>query len=570
MLTTVNGTGSGATPDDVDPALDSAASASASSGLRRLHPADGLFLRAEHLDQIQTYARDLAHLDALAGGSGVVYGFTLDLDADKQLVGAGSGLAIDPSGQPLRSLGRLEVDLSALERGVSGRVWIIEVVAAAPIPAGNEPVFSSACASPCGPDSSIQPWLDSAVQLRVRADTLTGSWIDADAEHALSALVSAYFERERRAGDPWLIPAAAGAPVPRLATRPWAAGAPTGPPGPAGVPLGLLAWICDGWYLDVWSARRDRGLTPPVMAWEGRLGKRPQPDFTAQLLQFENQLAAGPVDPQHPLTDRFVELPPAGYLPRPPSLGTDLSLETWLDAVFDGAAVPRVARCTADVAVTAVGLAQHLDRIPLTRFADPPVEIRILVPDIPADLPAVSTPDYGWLAFVREPQLLEFARRRQIPEPPPPESQPAPQTQPAPVPPASQAPGPPAEVQGGLAVAARVVDAPSSRARYAQRVEAAGAEPPAAEVRFAGSGWEMAADTDAVRTLREAIDDGGPYSSLDVVATTANPAREPLAAARASALAAQLGLGGTGTASAVYAMRRDGPEALFLMVRRAR
>ena len=242
MLDTVKGKGSAAEAA-LDPALQSVDSATASTGLRRLHPADGLFLRAEHLDQIQTYARDLAQVGALAGGTGVVYGFTLDLDPDRERVGAGAGLAIDPSGQALRSLSRLEVELAGLERDVVGRVWIVEVVAAPPIPSGNEPVYAAACATSCGPDSSIQPWLDDAVELRVRAETLTGDWVNADAQHALSALVSAYFEQERRRGLPWLTPASAGAAVPRLDTRPWASAAPAAAPGPAAVPLGLLARI---------------------------------------------------------------------------------------------------------------------------------------------------------------------------------------------------------------------------------------------------------------------------------------------------------------------------------------
>jgi hypothetical protein len=560
MLTTVNGTGSAGPQATVDPAPESATSAAASSGLRRLHPADGLFLRAEHLDQIQTYARDLAHLGALAGGSGVGYGFTLDLDPGKQLVGAGAGLAIDPSGQVLRSLGRLEVDLSRLARDVAGRVWIVEVVAAAPIPAGNEPVFTAACAGPCGPDSSIQPWLDTAVELRVRADTLTGDWVDADAEHALSALVSAYFDRERRGGSPWLTPASAGAAVPRLASRPWATGAPPGPPAPAGVPLGLLAWIGGGWCLDVWSARRDRALTPPEVAWQNRLSLRPQPVFTAQVLQFENQLSAGPADPAHPLTDRFVELPPAGYLPRPEPDG-DRSLEDRLDAVFAGAARLRLVRCTADAAVTAVGLAQHLNRIPLRANADPPVDLVILVPDIAADLPALSTPGYGWVAFVREPQVAVISRRRPDPSPTP---------APAPGSAAPAAPAAATAVQDTATVRAHVVEASSSRARYAQRLDAAAAGAPAAEIRFPGGGWELAADASAVRRLRKAVDKSGPYSSVDVVATTADPAQEPLAAARARALAAQIGIGDTDPPGAVYATRRDGPDAVFLMVRRTR
>ena len=76
---------------------------------------------------------------------------------------------------------------------------------------------------------------------------------------------------------------------------------------------------------------RDRA---PAVSWQNHLSLRPLPVFTAQLLQFEDQLSTGAADPEHPLTDRFVELPPAGYLPRPLDIGEQNSLEGWLDASF--------------------------------------------------------------------------------------------------------------------------------------------------------------------------------------------------------------------------------------------
>ena len=199
-----------------DAGLDSASSPAAASGIRRFEPADGLFLRAEHLRQIEDYARDLSLVNGLAGDPGVVYGYTLDLDPEKQVVGATSGLAIDPSGRPLRSPARLEVDLSGLARSERGRIWIVEVLAADSIPAGNEPLYSAVCATPCGPETSIQPWRDDAVRLRVRAETLYGGWVDTLPRRRLSALVSAYFDQERREGDPWLTPATPGADVPGI------------------------------------------------------------------------------------------------------------------------------------------------------------------------------------------------------------------------------------------------------------------------------------------------------------------------------------------------------------------
>jgi len=550
MPKTINGSGSGV-PSTTGTTSRSVASPATSSGIRRLDPVDGLFLRAEHLQQIQDYAADLSRLDALAGGSGVVYGFTLDLDPEKQTVGATAGLAFDPSGGALRSRSRLEVDLTMLERGGAGQIWIVEVVAAEPIPSGNEPLYSSVCGTPREPESSIQPWRDYAVQLRVRADTLTGNWVNADAAHARSALVSTYFDRERRGGDPWLTPATAGAAIPDLATRTWGRAAPEASPSPAGVALGLLAWIGDAWCLDVWSARRDRVLTPPVSAWQSHFGLRPQPVFTAQVLQFQDQLAAGPVSPGYPLTKRFVELPPAGFLPMPTDLGEDQEgIGRWLDEVFGSGVKVNVNRCTADVALSAVTLAQHLDRIPLVpgtkkgHGTKTLPEVQIFAPLTLADLPQVWTDRYGWLAFVRSPQGLRPDRRYTL------------------VPP--HFPG-----QTDV-VRAFVLDAPSSRVRYRNRVESAAAEDPVTEVLFGESGWEMPLDPEAMMSIRRAIDEGGPAGLVDLVATSADLAREPLIAARARALAAQLDLGEAGGLLGVYTTRLDGPDAVFIMVRRQR
>jgi hypothetical protein len=545
MLNTVNGKGSAEAT--ADPALPYVTSPAASTGLRRFHPADGLFLRAEHLDQIQSYASDLALLHGIAGGSGVVFGYRLDLNAGTETLGATAGLAVDPSGRPLRSRGRLEVDLSDLERDVVGRIWVVEVVAADPIPSGSEPLYSAVCASPCGPESSIRPYLDEAVQLRVRAETLDGDWVNATADRVRSAVASAFFDRERRAGGPWLTPSAAGATIPELSFWPWSAATPAGAPAPGGVPVGILTWLggSDGaWQLDVWMARRDRMLTPPAVSWQNHLSLRPLPVFTAQLLQFEDQLSTGAADPDHPLTDRFVELPPAGYLPRPLDLGEQNSLEAWLDASFGFAVQLQVDASSADVAISAVNLAQHMDRIPLTGNPDPPPRVHVLVPEIEADLPAVHTDRYPWMAFAREPQI----RRRETDRPtPPPQS----------------AAG--SDVGEAATLGVHVLRAPIPRAQYLPRALQAVTEPPTAELSF--DGWTIAPQPKAIRAVRDAVDAIGPHSMVDVLATTADPARAPLVAARARALAEHLGLDDGQTPAGVYSRVVDGPEAVFLMVR---
>ena len=90
-------------------------------------------------------------------------------------------------------------------------------------------------------------------------------------------------------------------------------------------------------------------------------------------------------------------------------------------------------------------------------------------------------------------------------------------------------------------------------------------EPPTAELRF--DGWTIVPQPKAIRVVRDAVDAIGPHSMVDVLATTADPARAPLVVARARALAEKLGLDDGQTPAGVYSRVVDGPEAVFLMVR---
>ena len=117
-----------------DQTQESVGQTTSSSGLRRLHPADGLFLRAEHLQQIQDYARELFRTGALAAGTGVAYGFELSVN-DSQLQ-VKPGLAFDPSGQPLRTQVAVTLDLGKLTVR-PGRFWVVGVTSAPPQAAGQ-------------------------------------------------------------------------------------------------------------------------------------------------------------------------------------------------------------------------------------------------------------------------------------------------------------------------------------------------------------------------------------------------------------------------------------------------
>ena len=106
----------------------------------------------------------------------------------------------------------------------------------------------------------------------------------------------------------------------------------------------------------------------------------------------------------------FQELPPAGFLPV--AAGAE-DIADQLRAMF-GTVKVTVRHSSADAALRAVTAAQHLDRIPLTLDGggdDPAVEVWI--PDVLADLPEVTTPAYGWVAFVRD------RTRVVLPDPPP-------------------------------------------------------------------------------------------------------------------------------------------------------
>jgi|GEM_PF-2983164 len=423
---------------------DSVSAGPVSGGIRRLNPADGLFLRSEHLNQMQAYSRELALAVGIAGGTGVVHGYQLSL-ADAELT-VTPGLAVDAAGMPLRTGAPVTLRLDGLATP-PGRFWLVEVIADRPVPSDNEPVYGNLCGDPCS-GSSIQPWLDDAVRVRVSArDTLPGLASVPAANRTRNWLASAYFEQERRAGPPWLTPDQSGA-VASLLGLPWSGGQPATAPGvlgePAGngVPLGVLLRVEDGWQLDVWTARRDLVQTVPRAAWEYRLGLRPWPVFVAQVLQFQAQLAELPPAEQlgeavlgeaadfyetvlaeaprsrkavqqlwdkwaqqhtRPLTEGsllghgFGELPPAGFLPHPTGKA---ALAERLQALFGPNVVLQVHSNSADAALRAVTEAQHLDRIPLDRPAAKPT-VDVWIPDTAADLPAVFTPSYGWIAFAR-------------------------------------------------------------------------------------------------------------------------------------------------------------------------
>ncbi|MDR7081035.1 hypothetical protein J2X01_000304 [Arthrobacter ginsengisoli] len=413
---------------------------------RGLHAADGLFLRAAHLEAIQEYARSLALSAGMAAGTGVVWGFPLRLLPDSLEVGP--GLAIHPQGFALQSIEAATLDLEQLNNDGTS-YWILEAEPGAQLYEGSEPSYGNICQDSC-PGATIQPWQQDTVLFRLRAETFPGL-DDLDTDSARSRLASHYFERERRLLEPWLTPRDSTGRVSPLLTRSWAQGLPAKPDA-KGVPLALLVKVGNEWVLDVWAARRDIDGAVSSRALLSRLGMRPWNTFMAQILQFQAQLAETSLESSH--TDEvsikravevigetirrlgeeraehllsgylaglregpastldeagFTELPPAGFIADPGQEGRSLQS---LTAFFGGKVGLRLIRSSADAALSAVAEAQHLDRIPLNPRTENQALIDVYIPSVEADLDAVRTETYGWLAFVRRRRTATEAPER--------------------------------------------------------------------------------------------------------------------------------------------------------------
>jgi hypothetical protein len=440
------------------PAPGASAAASPGGGIVRLNPFDGLFLRAEHLEALQAYARELTHALGQAGGTGVVHGYRVTLSPVDRKLNVSAGLAFDPDGRPLRMTTPTSVKLDDFT--AAGGAWVIELVARDD-PFGDETVFGALCEDPCDrADGSTRPYVAELVEVRLhrfapgatggskpteRRSRVAAAWFAAERYEAGALVVAASQQNPGRDGnfsvDAWSAPTG----LPRSEI-------PGGFAEPGTVPIGVLLRVEDAWVVDTWIARRDRIDTPPRRAWEGRLGMRPWDVFIAQVLQFQVQLAEewpraavtlaglgsrllaieeldealetlrsgrrggvsklvssaserlkGRVVPAAggvgTLLDLgFVELPPAGFLPLPNGEGwAGMSVEEKVTVLFGSSVELRFCACRPDTVAHAVEEAQHLDRIPLTG-GEPKPEVDILVP---TDSGSWSGSGYQWVAFHR-------------------------------------------------------------------------------------------------------------------------------------------------------------------------
>jgi hypothetical protein len=415
------------------------------SEIIRLNPFDGLFLRASHLDQMEQYAADLVAAVGMAGGAGVVEGMGVTLDGDTLTIDP--GLAVDDRGRPLRSRTPGTVSLQGRQVPPDGFWWVTAQRASWQY--GQETVAGALCDDPCGGGSVGRPFTAEGVRFDVSSDVRAGldarGWLE-----KRSWLARELFGDEQVTAGRWTALDAAGSALYRQSWAPPAAAAGGGGLVRLGVVIPQSS--AGGHQLDLWTARRDRAGAPPVDYWQWRLGMRPWQVFVAQILQFQAMLAerldlknspagwmsvvldqldqatdlvaqltkaklhehlkgmreqltrqyAGPdaadLTPEgvsNPVTLRslgFLDLPPAGYLPRYGAGLEDVAVQ--LEYVLE---LPvRVCPCSPGDVGQAVQEAQHRDRIPLD-LGKSQTGVDVLVPVLGSS----HAPAFDWVVFVR-------------------------------------------------------------------------------------------------------------------------------------------------------------------------
>ena len=451
-----------AAPSDRDPTVvgpptdrSDGTPGTAGGDIARLNAFDGLFLRAEHLTEMQDYARDLAHAVGAAGGPGVVDGY--DVTSTKEGLRVDAGLAVSAAGRPLRSRRVVMLPWGTFPRPPTDGWFRIEI-GPADWGFGEATVQALLCDAPCTGGTRATVHRAEGVVVHVVTDSEAGF---GGATGRRGWLASLLFAREEKAAAAWPRPGRA-----HLADLSWR-------PPPAGalaerVPLAVV--IPDGadpqtWTVDVWSVRRDRGAPPPDDLWRWRLAMRPWAVFVAQVLQFQDHYAAAALPghlramltavtleaelttilaevgrqrtaaPAQQLTELIArirgaepgpgaefgklaalpdvgitELPPAGLLvvhPRTAEGEGDLddAVREEVDRLLAGGADLRVRRCGPDDVGSAFEQARHRRRIPIGDPAHAPVDVL---------LPVDEGKWVGdWVAFVRRDGTVD-----RPPEPP--------------------------------------------------------------------------------------------------------------------------------------------------------
>jgi hypothetical protein len=363
----------------------------------RLRPVNGLLLQAEHLQLTEDYAEGLAGSLAQAGGDGVALGLDLALAGDSLHVAR--GLAYNSIGRTLRVDADADFDVRPLiDPDKPYQIWIIELAPAEWI-LGDVEIQRRLCDDPCADVDDRRPYSAQGAQIVVAELDL----IDLEPGEALrSRFASFWFEFERLLEKPlsW-------------DSLDWAGGNPI--PNGDRVALGVLGRAEDRWWLDVWTARRDRIAAPAEKFWQRKLGMRPRDIYVAQVLQFlahladiDGELATATASIRQ---NGIVEVASFGSLPL---LAGDRgnSIRSIVETYFVSDGIPdadlRFCFCRPDHIGSAFEEAQHLDRIRLD--PDNPQQIDILVPSEASsdewtfellDTEFENGPVPGWVAFVR-------------------------------------------------------------------------------------------------------------------------------------------------------------------------
>jgi hypothetical protein len=449
-------TGATSPPTGGPSAASDGTAATAGGDIDRVNVFNGLFLRAEHLNLIQDYALALTRAVGQAGGPGVVEGFDVSIEDNKQLL-VEPGLAINAAGRVLRSKRLVTLSLDDLEPTTS-TFWWVEVV-------GDEWGFGDAavtgtlCDEPCSGGTSARLFVAEGVKVQLTPASEPG--LEAVSfKRRRPWLASRLFAKEQEQAGYWPEDPDDEESFEDLSTSPQEVVANP----PAAVRLAvLIPPPPEGgdFQLDIWTARRDRGDPPPAQFRQWRLSMRPQSVFVAQVLQFQEALTdrlpevgvgtartwrdrvlreIGIVSAELPNVTKaiarqrlellrreaaegftselqrievalsatlpdlgFDELPPAGYLPYRPPTGEARELggrvggvKAEIDRLAPGLDV-RVCTCRPVDVAQAVQEAQHRDRIPLggDEGTRPAVDVLVPVGDDP------DVPLFDWVAFVR-------------------------------------------------------------------------------------------------------------------------------------------------------------------------
>jgi hypothetical protein len=378
-------------------------------GVVGLNYYDGRFLRADDLTLEQAGQREYADLSNQGTAAGVVYGFDLT-GQGSGVLGLSCGLARTPSGHVIHLPAAVTATIPDLlgatlaasppgtpstgftpcpthgpstgggGAGVPGLTLYRVGLRSATTLQGTGEVYGVVC-SGCGSAADSAYRADGVTlflqPLTPNLDPWTMPGVTRPETHLRSQLAAAWFAGER---------AAAGRlSAQSLRSALWHTGA-AAQAGDDVVTIGVLGW--DGstiTLLDRWTACREAIQTPPAGYWAIQLEQRPDAVFLAQVLQFQDQLAAAPAvsgGSAQILIDRgFVELPAAAYLPVTPSAG---DLRDQLAAQFGPGVRLWLCAVRRDQIPHELERARSMDRISLLRgLRDPqvPEHVDILVPD---------------------------------------------------------------------------------------------------------------------------------------------------------------------------------------------